>query len=116
MAMRDRIGYKFHDSLIPDVLAGRKTATVRVDDERSPEPGDVVDVLNTDGKRFASVRIRASLRVKACWAHRMIETYNANHGADSAGEMLDKLNEHYETGVSNTDPVHVLIFSEVDDD
>lgn len=114
--MSDRFQYAFADDLIPAVLRGEKTATVRVDDERTPEPGDAVAATNDDGREFATLRVTASLRVKACRAHDMVEAFHADHAADSPNEMLDILNQHYDRGVSNADPVHVLIFEVADDD
>lgn len=113
--MSDTPEYAFRDDLIEQVQSGNKTATVRVADERHPEPGDVVDAVDTDGRQFASLRVRASIRVPACYAHEMVNAFNARHAANSPGQMVKILNEHYQD-VGSSDPVHVLIFGVVSDE
>jgi hypothetical protein len=110
------VQYKFTDELISPILAGEKTATVRVDDERHPEPNDTVAAVNRRGVQFTTLRVRASLRVQACWAYRVIRTFNAGHRADSPSELITILNEHYDRPVRNADPVHVVVFDPVTKD
>lgn len=49
---------KFEDRLVKDILAGRKTATWRLFDDKDLQVGDKLELINSDsGGKFAEVEI-----------------------------------------------------------
>ena len=112
--MSSDVTYRFDGSLIDPILSGEKTATVRVDDERHPEPGDTISARHPDGHEFAQLKVEAAARVKAINALEFVDTFCAQHGAANPDELFDRLAEHYCGGVGPTTPVHVVVFEVVD--
>lgn len=116
----DYPAYEFAGELVDDVLAGEKTATVRLDDDRTLRPGDNIAAEHPSGREFALLRVRAAARVRAIMALDFIASHNAQHGASDPDDLLDRLAEHYPDktegiGLAPRTPVHVVVFEVVDD-
>lgn len=116
-----RTAYGFDGELISDILAGEKTATVRLDDERTVTPGDRVSARHPSGHEFAELKVRAAARVRAIMALDFIERHNAEHGASDPDELLERLADYYPEdtegiGLAPRTPVHVVVFEVVSDE
>jgi uncharacterized protein YqfB (UPF0267 family) len=111
--------YEFEGALVDDILAERKTATVRIDDDRTPRPGDRVSARHPSGREFAVLEVRAAARVRAIMALHFIESHDAKHGARDPDDLLDWLAEYYPEKTNGVTPaprtpVQVVVFEVLD--
>lgn len=104
------IDMKFARPYVGDILDGLKTATVRYQFEHDPEPGDILTLKTTGGRRFASAAIEHVATVPLEDAVDTLDTMNARHPAYSTQHLWHTLCIHYDRGLSFTDPVHVIHF------
>lgn len=110
----DGVAYQFDGPLIDAILSGDKTATIRVDDERDPNPGDTISARHPDGHEFADLEVRAAARVQAIMALHFVKAFNAEHGASDPDDLFDRLSEYYDVGIGPTTPVQVVVFEVID--
>jgi len=111
--------YEFDGALVDDILAERQTATVRIDDERDPRPGDRVSAQHPSGHEFAILTVRAAARVRAIMALHFIESHDAKHGASDLDDLLARLAEYYPEKTDGVTlaprtPVHVVVFEVIE--
>lgn len=105
----------FDDSLVGPIRNGRKTATVRYDDEKDIEPGDILKCKTPDGRPFARVEVTHAGVVSVVNALELVNTFHARHGADDWMQLRETLNEYYDDNIHPTTMVKVIAFDVIHD-
>lgn len=105
---------RFANEYVQPVLDRAKTATVRVHGELF-RAGERVPALTEDGTQFATLEVTRSAEVMAVEAVDLIQTFGAEHAADTPNELIDQLGEHYEQGVRPSTTVQVIVFDVVNE-
>lgn len=101
---------KFARKFRQDILDGRKTATVRYDDEKYISEGDLLKLKDEDGP-FARARVTFTTHVPLLSAPSVIEGISgAKHGASDWKELHDALNGYYDDEIHATQTVKIIVF------
>jgi hypothetical protein len=104
----------FATSLAPEIMDGRKTATVRIGDPRPLTPGDKVAAVTPAGNQFTPLEITRTANAIAVEALSLIETFGAEYSATTSDELLETLRTHYDQSINPSTPVQVLVFKRID--
>lgn len=104
----DRI--KFADELVPKVLNEAKNATVRYDGYEDVQVGDTLTAVTEEGAPFAELTIRRTASVLAVEAHSVLDVFGADYPSTKPQDVIDALNQHYETSIRPETTVQVLLF------
>lgn len=91
------------------VLDGSKTATVRYNDEKDIQEGDVLK-CKADGEPFARVEVTNVEIAEVRKAPDLIRRMGEKHGADNWQELKEGLNVHYDEQIHATTNVKVIAF------
>lgn len=106
---------KFAEEYVTPIAKGEKTATVRHDLDFDVRVGDVLTARLPDGTEFTTLRVRRVAQCNAVEVLSIFEVFQEFHGADTVDELLESLNEHYDTAIRPSTTVHVIGFEVVRD-
>ncbi|MFA5987349.1 MAG: ASCH domain-containing protein [Candidatus Paceibacterota bacterium] len=100
---------KFTQKLADEILAGRKTATWRLFDDKNLSEGDVVELAVKESlKKFADAKI---LSVKEKTLGQIEdEDYAGQVKDESQSKMLETMRKHYGGQVTLETPVKIIRF------
>lgn len=113
---------RFADRYVNDVLAGRKTATIRVGFERDFDVGDVVDLIDEDGDKFAEATVDAVVEGSVEHVVKMAPgKWGPPHEDegdlpnDTVGFVTERLRRHYSDSVDAETTVTAIALRDVHD-
>lgn len=104
----------FANEYVQPLLDGAKTATVRIGGGLF-RAGERIPALTEDGTEFATLEVTRSAEVMAVEAVDLIQTFGAEHAAETPNELIDALGDHYDRGVRPSTTVQVIVFKVVDE-
>lgn len=104
---------RFADPLVPQVLDGRKTATVRYDLERAFDPGETIAFVDEDDDQFATVEVGFVYRMKV---RDVIDFGIAHYAGHSVDFLVERLRELYGTDTIDADTEVDVVTWEFDTD
>lgn len=101
--------YKFEASVAEHVLSGDVDTTWRVDDERTPEPGDTLSLCYEDGDEFAQAEV---VWVKETTFGRLTEEDKRGHESyEDMDTLLETFKAFYDEDIRKTTRVRVIKFA-----
>lgn len=101
----------FADNLLPNLLDGEKTATVRYNAYRTVTAGDTLIACTTDHDPVALIDITYTASLPAKSIHNFMELVNAKYSSTNPTDAIKTLNTHYDTTITPNTTVHVLVFT-----
>lgn len=104
----------FAESHKPAIMAGDKTATLRVDHHTFAEPGRTVELVGTnDGETWARRTITAEFKVRAYRVRQLLEAVDgAKHGClDSERPIEELLAPYYTDDVTSATVVQGIVWT-----
>lgn len=96
-----------------DVKDRLKTATVRYNDDKDIQEGDMLK-CKAGGEPFARVEVTAVELAEVRKAPDLIRRMAERHGADDWQDLKDSLNQFYDDQIFATTNVKVIVFEVVD--
>lgn len=107
------IPLKFDRRKVDPIASGEKTATVRYDDEKDIEAGDVLSMRSPDGREFTTAEVVAAPKCPARLALWTVELLEADHECLTWDELRRALNRYYDEPIRRETPVKVIAWEEV---
>lgn len=91
------------------ILDGLKTSTVRYNDEKDIQEGDIIK-CKSEGRPFARVETTNVEIAEVRKVPELIRRMGEKHGADSWSELKEMLNHFYDDYIHATTDVKVIVF------